>query len=454
MNRLFAVFVVAFLVLSVVFSTFPAVATSSIPLEETVSARQSIRSFTSENISVAQLLGVLSDAFSYANAGKSASEIGSEYCVTVFAVNATGSYQYVPQRSSVVAYNLIVNKQIIRSHDEGWPSNASVVLVFVWNQTAASNEYFASATAGCLVQNVYLSAVFRGLGTCCVGGVNSTGLQSDLGLSSAMVPLLVMPLGYPTAPYPPASPNYALMTGNLPRVQYSNSSFDDALSNLTLVEQWSAFGLPLTLISQLLWSAYGYTNVTYGTSYHRTTPSSSDVYPLVIYVSNSTGVYQYTPSNHSVSEVVQGDKRHAIASACASQSWVAGAPDVFLIVYNSSYNGGSTGDGGAVSHEWIEVDAGTVVQQVLLESSAWNLRPNVIGNGLEDWNGTGAEQLRSVLDLPSSYIPLYVMTVGYPHVSVTEFSAPAILLLLALVTLLAVALYYEGPWARRRSVNN
>jgi hypothetical protein len=285
---------------------------------------------------------------------------------------------------------------------------------------------------------VYLSAVSFSLGTCCVGGVDSAGLSADLQLPSAIVPLLVMPLGYPLNPYPPASPNFGLMTGNLPPVQYSTPSFEDALANMTLAQKWSAEYLPPVELSQLLWAAYGYTNVTLGSSFHRTTPSSFDVYPLIIFVSNATGVYQYSPDNHSVSEVMQGDKRSEIANATAGQAWVAEAPAVFLIVYDSSYNGGSTGDGGAVPHEFVEVDAGTVVQQVLLEASVRNLAGNIVSDGLEDWNGTGAGQLRSVLGLPSALIPLYVVPVGFPNAVVTEFSPLLILPLLIIVTLLAV----------------
>lgn len=431
-----AVLVVVILIAPLVFSIFPVVAAS--PLEQTVSARQSVRSFTSENVSSEQLLGVLRDAYGFASVNGSASQIGSDYCLTVFAVNATGSYEYIPESSSLVGYSLSVNKETVRSHDEGWPSDASVVLVVVWNQTTMSNEYFASAEAGCLVQNVYLSAVSLNLGTCCVGGVDSAGLSFDLQLPSAMVPLLVMPLGYPLNPYPPASPNFGLMTGNLPPVQYSTSSFEDALANMTLAQKWSAEYLPLVELSQLLWAAYGYTNVTSGSSYHRTTPSSFDVYPLIIFVSNATGVYQYSPGNHSVSEVMQGDKRSEIANVTAGQVWVADAPAVFLVVYDSSYNGGSTGDGGAVSHEFVEVDAGAVIQQALLEASARNLAANIVSDGLEDWNGTGAGQLRSVLGLPSALIPLYIMPVGFPYVVVTEFSPLMIMPLVMLVTLLAV----------------
>jgi len=84
-----------------------------------------------------------------------------------------------------------------------------------------------------------------------------------------------------------------------------------------------------------------------------------------------------------------------------------------LIVYNSSYNDGNTGDGGALPHEFMEVNAGAVIQELFLEAAAWNLSANVVSEGLEEWNGTGAEELRNILDLSSSIIPLYLVPVGH-----------------------------------------
>lgn len=351
-------------------------------------------------------------AYGYADNHRSTPQIGYDYSLIIFPVNATGSYRYISEDNSLVVHDLNVNKETIRPHDYGWPSDASVVLVLVWNSTKMDNGYFASAETGCLVQNVYLAAASLNLGTCCVGLINSEGLRNDLHLPSDLVPLHVMPLGYPTSPYPPASPNYDLMTGNLPPVHYSDLPLEDAIRNVAITQNWSRENLSAQELSQLLWAAYGYTNVTHKTTYHRTTPSAYGIYPLVILVSNATGVYQYLVENHSVIEILHGDKRFDIANACSGQTWVANAPTTFVVVYNSSYNDGNTGDGGTLSHQFIEVDAGTVIEQLLLEASAWNLSVNVVCEGLEEWNGTGAGELRSILGLSSDLIPLYTVPVG------------------------------------------
>ncbi|RLI41389.1 hypothetical protein DRO69_11630 [Candidatus Bathyarchaeota archaeon] len=388
-------------------------------LEETISRRRSTHqsgTYTTENITQQQLLEVLQAAYGYLPSGhRSVPSIGGNYSLIIYIANATGSYRYIPENNSIVLYDENVTKETIRPHDQNWPSEASAVLIIVWNKTKMGNQYFASAEAGCLVQNVYLKANSLDLGTCCVGGINSGGLRNDLHLSSNLIPLLVMPLGYPKTPYPPGSPNYDVMDGNLPPVQYSNLTLDDAIRYRRDITEWSLMNLSLQELSQLLWAAYGSTNTT-----HRTTPSAWGIYPLIIYVLNSTGVYRYVPEiehkqgyYHYTEKILDGDKRYAVANVCSSQTWAADAPTIFLIAYNASFNNGNTGDGGAVSHEFIEVDAGCVIQNIYLEATAQNLGTTVIGDGLEDWNGTGAAEIRNILNLTYDIVPLYIMPVGH-----------------------------------------
>ena len=127
-------------------------------------------------------------------------------------------------------------------------------------------------------------------------------------------------------------------------------------------------------------------------------------YPLVIYVSNATGVYQYLPESHSITKILDDDKRLDIANTFSGQAWAADAPTIFLISYDSAYNSGNTGDGGFLSHRFMEVNTGCVIQQLFLEASAWNLKANIISEGLEEWNGAGAQELRNVLGLSASII--------------------------------------------------
>ncbi|MGD0451418.1 MAG: nitroreductase family protein [Candidatus Bathyarchaeia archaeon] len=387
--------------------------------EVTVSQRYSDRSFTSDAVSGQQLLSVLQDGYGSFGSGRVVPQVGSDYSLVIFAVNASGCYRYDPGANSVSMFSAVANlAKISPDFDQSWPSTANVVLVLVWDQTKVSSPYVASLEAGCVAQNVYLAVIGQGLGTTFVGSIDSSGLQSDLGLESSMVPIAVMPMGFPISPYPSATPDYVRMTGNLPQVQTSPESFVDALSGMSFVQSWTGAGLSQQELSQLLWAAYGYSSTG-----HRTTPSANDIYPLVVYISNSTGTYRYVSESHMLSLVQAGDQRNTIASACNNQAWVASAPSVLLVTVDSSYNGGSTGDGGVLDHEWVEVDAGCVVQQILLESSVVNLSGNAVTNGLVPWNGNGAQTLRNALGFASSIITLCVVPVG--HVAGSPSPSPS-----------------------------
>jgi len=192
---------------------------SSLPLEEVVSRRQSIRSYTSENISRQELLEVLWAAYGYTNQRRNLPKLGTAYSLEIFTVNETGSYQYDPINNLLVVHNLTLNKETIRPYVPNWPSDASEVLVVSWNQTKMSNQNLAAAEAGCLAQNVYLAAVSLELGTCFVGSIDSGGLRDALGLPSTLTPLSVMPLGYPRkTPVFEYKPNLISL---LPRIQDS-----------------------------------------------------------------------------------------------------------------------------------------------------------------------------------------------------------------------------------------
>jgi nitroreductase len=62
--------------------------------------------------------------------------------------------------------------------------------------TAMRREWSHSA-AGCIAQNVYLTAEAFGLGTVMAGGMNADEVRKGLSLKADEVPLYLMPLGYP-----------------------------------------------------------------------------------------------------------------------------------------------------------------------------------------------------------------------------------------------------------------
>lgn len=408
----------------------PALA-DSVSIEQTISARYSARSWTSASVSDAQLLEVLHSGCGYYGDHRSIPQVGNAYSIDLFVANATGTYLYVPEQNVLTVHDLSVNKETIRSNfGQGYVADAKAVILIIWNQTRMSNQYYASAEAGLVVQNIYLAAATLNLGTVCVGMISSDGLRNALSLPATMTPLLVMPLSYPASSTSSATPDYTRMTGNLPPVQLSQMTFTDVLNNLLYAQSWSSKDLTAQELSQLLWAAYGYSSTG-----HRTVPSALSTYAMKIWFLNSTATYEFIPQTHSVTLKLQGDKRLEIAGALGSQSLV-NASTIFLVVYDSSLGG----DGGVVSHAWPEVEAGAIVQNILLEATAWDLSGNIVSQGLEEWNGAGAISIRNILSLSSSLIPLYAVPVGHDGV-VPDLSSPIIIIVFLVVMTSAIAFY-------------
>jgi hypothetical protein len=431
-----AIFIVSCLLIT------PALA-DSVSLEQTISARYSVRNWASGSISDVQLLEVLHSAYGVYGDHRSVPLVGNAYSLDLFVANTTGTYRYVPEQNTLIVHDLTVNKETLRpSFGQSFVPDASAVILIIWNQTRMSNQYYASAEAGLVVQNVYLAAVTLNLGTICIGMINSNNLRSTLGLPATMTPLHAMPLSYPASPYSSAAPDYARMTGNLPPVQINTASFTEALNNMLYAQSWSDQSLSTQELSQLLWAAYGYSSTD-----HRTVPSAMDVYPMKIWFLNTTAAYEFNPQTHSVTLKLEGDKRLEIATALGSPS-LANATTIFLVIYNSSPGN----DGGAVTYQWPEVEAGAIAQNILLEATAWDLSGNMVSQGLEEWNGAGAASIRNILGLSASLVPLYAVPVGHDGV-VPEVYSLIVIAALMVATSIAAAFYVVRSRKRLKESN-
>lgn len=385
---------------------------ASVALEETISRRKSIRYFTNDDVTTATMLQLLNSAYGYASGStRTTIEVNGSRSIIVYTVNATASYRYHPENNSLGLYRSDVNKnqETFQQHSQWWPGQrAQEVLVVVWNETATSNPDYGALEAGLVIQNVYLTANSLNLGTTCVGGITRDMLQTAMHLPPELLPLVVMPISYPDSgyEYQPAEPNYAKMTGNLPPVNYGESTLVDALSAIRAYRIWSPQALSTAHLSQILWAAYGYTNITHGGSFHRTTPSSQGIYTLGFSVSNASGVYAFDPGSHSLSSQTSGDQRSAIAQAC-SAPWAASAPTLLVISYDVTL-------WSHANYTSIPIGVGLAVQNVFLEASPWGLGAALIETPMAEWDGAVAASLRSILGLATSDVPLSVVPLGYP----------------------------------------
>jgi nitroreductase len=170
----------------------------------------------------------------------------------------------------------------------------------------------------------------------------------------------------------------------------------DALAQRRSGRDFEATPLPLPLLSQLLWSAWG-VNRNGG---HRTAPTAMDCQEIDLYVALPTGAYVYDATAHALHLAVPSDVRRVTGY----QDFVDDAPlDLVLVADHSRM--------GLVPvqrrEEYALVAAGAIAQNVYLFAASAGLT-----TVLRAWIDRGA--LAEALGLTHDQQVLLSQTVGFP----------------------------------------
>lgn len=158
--------------------------------------------------------------------------------------------------------------------------------------------------------------------------------------------------------------------------------------------------LTLEQISQLLWSAQGITEKSWG---FRTAPSSGALYPLTIYVLKKDGVFQYVPDGHKLVEISTEDKRASLVRASLGQGYIAEAPLVMVVAGNFRICEAKYGQR---AYRYMSMEIGHVAENVQLQAVALGLVSVPIGAFWDD-------VVAKALELPETQDPFYVIPIGY-----------------------------------------
>jgi hypothetical protein len=166
--------------------------------------------------------------------------------------------------------------------------------------------------------------------------------------------------------------------------------------------------LPMQVISNLLWAAFGVNRETAGFGKKgRTAPSASNSQEIDLYVALPAGVYIYEAVNHRLLPVAEGDFR-----ARANRRGEATAPlNIFYIVDLSRYDLGPTqpdrsiGDP-EVQKSYYYTDTGFIAQNIYLYAASF---------GLAAWfHNCDKENTVREFNLKPTQRVLFAQTVGYP----------------------------------------
>ncbi|MBP1449253.1 MAG: SagB/ThcOx family dehydrogenase [Thermoproteus sp.] len=189
-------------------------------------------------------------------------------------------------------------------------------------------------------------------------------------------------------------------------------SVEEAIARRRSVREYLGEPLRLEELAQILWAAYGISEVRHGL---RTAPSAGALYPLEVYAavgeggveagggSLQAGVYRYLPRRHAMALVKRGDVRRELYEAALEQPWVLKAPVSLVVTAVYERTGRVYGERGVV--RYVHMDLGHLGQNVYLQATALGLGTVAVG-AFHD------EAVREAIGAPPEEVPLYIMPVG------------------------------------------
>lgn len=193
----------------------------------------------------------------------------------------------------------------------------------------------------------------------------------------------------------------AAKTINLPRPKIRGKmTLEEAIFRRRSERSYEDKELTMEQLSQLLWSAQGITDKTFG---FRTAPSAGALYPLFIYVVKKDGVFHYLPNEHKLIQLSNEDKRPSLVRASLGQSFIREAPVDIVIAANYKITEAKYG---ARTFRYVCMEVGHVAQNIHLQAVALGLASVPVGAFWDD-------VVKTTLDLPESQDPLYIIPVGY-----------------------------------------
>jgi hypothetical protein len=378
---------------------------SNLPVETVISRRISIHygDYYSNTTVPSELISkVLWAAYGYSSQGRTTPTL-FDHPVIIYVCNETSAYKFIPETQSLTMWK----QGDFRGLSGGY--TAPIQLYISFDANKCQDSHWGNAESGTAVQNIYLMANVLNLGTVCEGGswLDRENIHQSLGLPENEKVVYKMPLGYPLPPYVDYNnlvPSTRPSSPQLPEIQDSNVSLENALNLIHSSHNWSSDTITQQELSQVLWASYGYSYFldTASGGRHRTVPSAHSYYPMRIYAANSTGVYKYIPEQHNLTTVVTGDRRPNIASA-SGNSWASTAPLIIAMVWDDSQ---------ILTVDTTYIEVGLIAQNVYLESAAWGL--------ITDWGKADSNEnaMKAALGLAeeTNLHPVSIITVGHPLV--------------------------------------
>jgi SagB-type dehydrogenase family enzyme len=181
-------------------------AEGSLTLEQVLASRRSVRGFSDEELTVAEIGQLFWAAQGENRPGRRTSpSAGALYPLEVFAVTAGGVHHYLPDghRAELVSEEDHRNQLFWAAYRQEAVRDAPVVFVICGVYARTEGKYGSRAEryvrleAGHAAQNLLLQAVALDLGAVPVGAFLDGQVQHVLGLADDHEPLYLIPVGHP-----------------------------------------------------------------------------------------------------------------------------------------------------------------------------------------------------------------------------------------------------------------
>jgi SagB-type dehydrogenase family enzyme len=180
---------------------------------------------------------------------------------------------------------------------------------------------------------------------------------------------------------------------------------NSALKSRRSHRRFSDKAVPLSALSQLLWSAQGVTHL-FG---FRTAPSAGAIHPLELYVAATNvdqlqpGIYHYEPGSHSLRLIVQGDHRTRLVEAANKQGSIKKAPATLVITAVFSRTEKKYGKR---AERYVHIESGSVAQNIYLQAASLQLN-TVFTGSFNDM------EVIKAMQLPEEHEPIGLMPIGH-----------------------------------------
>jgi len=189
----------------------PPLHNSDVSLEEALTHRRSVREFSEQVLTVAEIGQLLwaAQGITSEQGYRTAPSAGALYPLELYLVNAEGVFHYEPQLHRLRAVSHGDARQtLFRAALEQEPvREAPAVFVFTAVYARTAQKYgeersprYVQMEAGHAAQNLLLEAAALDLGAVPIGAFHDQEVQEALGLPADHQPLYLIPVGHPRSP--------------------------------------------------------------------------------------------------------------------------------------------------------------------------------------------------------------------------------------------------------------